>query len=117
MVAIVMGNDKGLPPALEKKLRRLLLYARISTLAMLDSLSYGEHKQDGLPYQDLKYALGLEDGSLGPNLLWLKNKKYIISKDEKIEDKTIVVYYITDVGRRAYADVKAWLENWTKNKI
>ena len=83
MMAIVDGNYNSLPSSLDRKLRRLLLYARISVLAMLNY--YGD---DGLAYQDIKDALKLEDGSLGPNLSWLKDQGYVEPKDEKIDEKT-----------------------------
>jgi DNA-binding PadR family transcriptional regulator len=104
MMAIVMENNNGLPSSLDKKYRHLLLYARISTLAMLDY--YGK---DGLSYQDIKDTLKLEDGSLAPNLLWLRNYKYIRSEDAKVDKKTIVVYYIEDDGKKAYNEIKSWL--------
>ena len=108
MMAIVIEDNKGLPSSLDGKYRRLLLYARISTLAML---SYYEQdsNQEGLPYQDIKDALGLEDGSLGPNLLWLKDQGYIRAADTKVGDKTVVVYYIEEDGRKAYNEMKLWL--------
>ncbi len=107
-MAIGTGDNNGLPSSLNRKYRRLLLYARISTLAML---SYYEQdgNQEGLPYQDIKDALGLEDGSLGPNLLWLKNQGYIRAADTKVGDKTVVVYYIEENGRKAYGEMKLWL--------
>ncbi len=104
MMTIVIENNNGLPSSLDKNYRRLLLYARISTLAMLDY--YGK---DGLSYQDIKDTLKLEDGSLAPNLLWLRNHKYIRSEDTKVDEKTIVVYYIEDNGRKAYNEIKSWL--------
>lgn len=104
MMAIVIENNNDLPSSLDKNYRRLLLYARISTLAMLDY--YGK---DGLSYQDIKDTLKLEDGSLAPNLLWLRNHKYIRSEDTKVDEKTIVVYYIEDNGRKAYNEIKSWL--------
>lgn len=107
-MAIVDGNYNSLPSSLDRKLRRLLLYARISVLAMLNY--YGD---DGLAYQDIKDALKLEDGSLGPNLSWLKAQGYVEPKDEKMEDKTVAVYYITDAGKQAYASVKTWFEGLT----
>jgi len=106
MMATVDGKYNSLPSSLDRKLRRVLLYARISVLAMLDY--YGE---DGVAYQDIKDALKLEDGSLGPNLIWLKEHGYVKSNEEKIEDKTIVVYYITDSGKQARNSVKQWLDS------
>ena len=103
-MAIVIGNNNGLPSSLDGKYRRLLLYARISTLAMLDY--YGK---DGLSYQDIKDTLKLEDGSLAPNLLWLKNHRYIRSEDTKVDERTIVVYYIEENGKKAYEEIKSWL--------
>ena len=100
------GKLNGLPFSLDKKYRRLLLYARISTLAMLNY--YGK---DGLTYQDIKDALKLEDGSLGPNLSWLKEKGYVRAEDTIVEDRTVAVYYIEESGRNVYAEVKSWLIN------
>ncbi len=102
-MATVDGNYNSFPSSLDRKLRRVLLYARISVLAMLDY--YGG---DGVSYQDIKDALKLEDGSLGPNLMWLKENGYVESKEEKVEDKTIVVYYITNPGKQACNSVKQW---------
>jgi DNA-binding MarR family transcriptional regulator len=108
MMAIGTGDNNGLPSSLDRKYRRLLLYARISTLAML---SYYEQdgNQEGLPYQDIKDALGLEDGSLGPNLIWLKKEGYIRSSDTRLGDKTVVVYYIEENGKKAYEEIKSWI--------
>jgi DNA-binding PadR family transcriptional regulator len=97
-------DNNGLPSFLNTKYRRLLLYARISTLAMLDY--YGK---DGLSYQDIKDTLKLEDGSLAPNLLWLKNHHYIRSEDTRVEGKLMVVYYIQENGKKAYDEIKSWL--------
>ena len=110
MPAGISTNVNEIPYVLDKELRRLLLYARLSTLAILSALSYEKGNQEGLPYQDLKYALDLEDGSLGPNLLWLKNKGFITSRDENVEDKTIVVYYITEDGKKAFDKLNEWLK-------
>ena len=104
MMATGTGDNNGLPSSLDKDYRRLLLYARISTMAML---SY--YDKDGLSYQDIKDTLKLEDGSLAPNLLWLKKHRYIRSEDTKVEGKTIVVYYIEENGRKAYNEMRSWL--------
>jgi DNA-binding PadR family transcriptional regulator len=71
-------------------------------------LSY--YGDDGLPYQDIKGVLGLEDGSLGPNLMWLKKQGYIKVEEAEVEDKTVAVYYMTEEGKNAYAMVSAWLD-------
>lgn len=105
IVSLLAGVKNDSVSALDVRLRRLLLYARVSTIAMLNY--YGE---DGLSYRDIKDTLKLEDGSLGPNLLWLKERGYVVSKEE-VGEKVVVVYYITEEGRKAYADFKAWLEN------
>lgn len=104
MTIIETGNNKDFVSSLDKKYRNLLLYARISTLAMLNY--YGK---DGLSYQDIKDTLKLEDGSLAPNLRWLKNHRYIRSEDAEVDKKTLVVYYIEDNGRKAYNDIESWL--------
>ncbi len=104
MIGKTDKNYDNLPSSLDKKLRRVLLYARISVLAMLDY--YGH---DGVSYQDIKDAVKLEDGSLGPNLVWMKDHGYIKSKEEKANGKTAVVYYITESGRQAYQEIKRWL--------
>lgn len=106
MIVTVDGKYNSLPYSLDRKLRRVLLFARISILAMLDY-----YDEDGVAYQDIKDALKLEDGSLGPNLMWLKKHGYIEPKEEKVEDKTIVVYYITESGKHACNSVKHWLDN------
>ncbi|MEM0148913.1 MAG: transcriptional regulator [Candidatus Micrarchaeaceae archaeon] len=106
MMATIDGKYNSLPSSLDRKLRRVLLYARISVLAMLDY-----YREDGVSYQDIKDALKLADGSLGPNLRWLKEHGYVESKEEKVEDKAIVVYYITESGKEACSSVKTWLDN------
>lgn len=106
MMATVDGKYNSLPSSLDKRLRRILLYARISVLAMLDY--YGE---DGVSYQDIKDAVKLEDGSLGPNLIWLKEHGYVEPREENVEDKKIVVYYITESGKQARNSVKQWLDS------
>ncbi len=103
MAAMNKGYN-SLPSSLDKKLRHVLLYARISILAMLDY--YGN---DGLSYQDIKDALKLKDGSLGPNLAWLKGHGYIEPKEERVDEKTVIVYYITEAGKQACTDAKHWL--------
>ncbi len=106
MMSIAIEDNNGFPSSLDRKYRYLLLYARISTLAMLDYYS-----KDGLSYQDIKDTLKLEDGSLAPNLLWLKNHGYIRSEDAKVEEKKIAVYYIKDNGSKAYNEIKLWLDH------
>jgi len=99
-----MATTNNLKYYLDKKLRRLILYARIATLAMLHY--YGGN---GMLYQDIKFALRIEDGALIPNLNWLKEHGYIEAKEEKVEGKSATVYYITDAGERAFNEIKTWL--------
>ncbi len=105
-----MTNGKGklyngVPSSLDKRFRHLLLYARISILAMLNY--YGKN---GISYQDIKDALKLQDGSLGPNIAWMKQRGYIKSNEERVNGKSAVVYYITEAGQEAYREIKMWLE-------
>ena len=98
----INGNQLFL---LERRLRRLLIYARLGVMAMLDYCG-----KDGVPYQDIKDALRLPDGSLGPNLAWLKKNGYLEARDEMVEGRNVAVYYATDEGKQAYAQVKKWLD-------
>ncbi len=104
-MTVETAKNNNFPPYIDGKLRHVLLYARIGVLAMLDY--YGA---DGLPYQDIKDVLRLPDGSLGPNLAWLKDNGYVESHEERVEGHGIVVYYITQEGRSAYERVKNWLD-------
>ena len=46
--------------------------------------------------------LRIQEEAIIPNhLIWLKEHSYVESKEEKVEDKTIVVYYITGSGKKA----------------
>ncbi len=104
IMANIIDDKNDIELYLDKQYRHLLLYARIGTLAMLDY--YGK---DGLSYQDIKSALRLEDGSLAPNLLWLRNHHYIRIEDSKIDKRKIAVYYIETKGSEAYNKTKLWL--------
>lgn len=84
---------------LESHYRRLLIYARIGVLAML---VFYEEEKGGLPYRDLKNALHLPDGSLGPNILWLRRHGYI-------RRGRATMYEITPEGKIAYNRIKEWL--------
>ena len=103
VAAIRVNSSRSL--FLDRKLRRLLIYVRIGIMAMLDY--YGK---DGVLYQEIKDAFKLSDGSLGPNLTWLKDNKYIEERDEEIEGHNVAVYYATDEGKLAYIQVKKWLD-------
>ena len=90
-------------------------YRRILTYSSLGSLSnmyyYGKDGRDGISYKDLKATLSLNDSTLAPQLLWLKDKGYAESKDEQLNDERQLIYYITDKGKVAYEAVLKWLES------
>ena len=90
---------------LDSGYRPLLNYSRIVVLSVL----YNE-RPDGVPYKVLKEIVRLPDGSFGPNISWLKDRNYIISKEQKFEGENTVTYIITEAGENAYLYIKKWLE-------
>lgn len=67
------------------------------------------YEPEALPYKDIKSTLRLPDGSLGPNILWLKQKGYIKPVTEKVEGSKVVAYRITTNGKEVYDTLKDWL--------
>jgi DNA-binding MarR family transcriptional regulator len=90
---------------LVKENRRLLTYSRLASLSYLDY--YGK---DGVMYKELKNALGLSDSQLGPQLLWLKEKGYVKTEPQKLDEKELSVYYITEKGKIAYKSIVDWIK-------
>ncbi len=72
---------------------------------------YGKEEKEGISYRDLKAALDLADSTLAPQLLWLKDKGYVESKEEPLNNEKQLVYYITDKGRRVYEAVLEWFRS------
>lgn len=97
------GIDGGGPFFLDRRSRRLLIYGRLGALAMLNFYS-----KDGLPYKDIKEALVLPDGSLGPNIMWLKEEGLIKLQNSQDTNST-AIYQITDKGITAYKKIKDWI--------
>ena len=91
------------PFFLDRRHRRLLIYGRLGALAMLNFYS-----KDGLPYRDIKEALALPDGSLGPNIMWLKEEGLIKLQNGQDTNST-AIYQITDKGTTAYKKIKDWI--------
>ncbi len=91
-------------PPLEKKYTRLLFYSRF---LILHTLYYFD--QDGISYDDLKDTrkIGIPEGSLSPNLLWLKLYGYI--REDTVEDERKTAYYITQQGKNAFLELHKWL--------
>lgn len=85
--------------ALDKPLRKLLRYSRLSVLAMLNAT-----KEDGLTYNSLKDSSGLSEGTIGPTLKWLNDNGYIETK-EAVEK----VYTIKQKGEDDFKAFNAWL--------
>lgn len=91
--------------SLDKGYRRLLFYSRF---VLLYQLAY--YREDGVAYRDFKDTkkIGIPQGSLSPNLIWLKKKGYISEKS--IKDSNEGAYYITDEGKKAVLSLLTWLE-------
>jgi len=91
---------------LKREYRRILTYSRLGALSYMYY-----YDKDGILYQELKSVLVLKDSTLAPQLRWLKEKGYAKANDEDLDSGKIVVYYITDEGRRAYREVLNWLDH------
>jgi DNA-binding MarR family transcriptional regulator len=94
---------------LKKPYRRILTYSRLGSLSNM--YYYGKEEKEGISYKDLKAALGLSDSTLAPQLSWLKEKGYVESKEEPLNNEKQLVYYITDKGREVYEAVLDWLNS------
>jgi hypothetical protein len=55
--------------------------------------------------------LDLPDNIVGPQLLWLKEMKYVKSKTEKRGGEDVSVYDIEQTGEEAYNAIMAWLNS------
>lgn len=85
---------------LDKPLRKLLRYSRLSVLAMLNAT-----KRDGLTYNSLKNNSGLSDGTLGPTLKWLNDNGYIEISKNGVE----TVYTVKQKGEDDFKSLYFWL--------
>jgi len=90
---------------LAKENRRLLTYSRFASLSYLNY-----YNKDGIMYKELKNALGLSDSQIGPQLLWLRKKGYVKTETQKLDNKELVVYYITEKGKNAYKSIIEWIK-------
>lgn len=97
------GNIIHIPP-LDKNHQKLLFYSRFLILHTLFYFS-----KDGVAYSDLKDTkkIGIPEGSLSPNLLWLKKHGYI---REEPRDGNENVYFIKPEGETALRALMDWLE-------
>lgn len=93
---------------LDKNHKKLLLYSRFLILHTLFYFS-----DDGVAYSDLKDTKknGIPEGSLSPNLLWLKKHGYI---REEPRDGNENVYFIKSEGKTALRALMDWLDNMIK---
>ena len=78
---------------------------RLQVLSSLASLG-----KDGSTYRELKTVLQLSDGALHSNLKVLEGMGYVASGEVKIENKELTTYCITDDGKAAWSQVRAWLQ-------
>ena len=90
-----MENDLSL----NKELRKLLRYSRISVLALLNFVS-----MDGLTYNALRENTNLSEGTFGGCLIWLYKNDYIKIVKEKIQK----VCFITQKGEDAVNSIIFW---------
>ena len=81
--------------------------ARLELLAALAPLS-----ADGAAFRELKAGLQLSDGALHSNLKALKEMGYVKSKEFKVENKKLDVFWITPEGLQEFGQTKKWLEEF-----
>ncbi|MCL4552051.1 MAG: transcriptional regulator [Candidatus Marsarchaeota archaeon] len=80
---------------------------RLQLLSSLSSLG-----RDGSTYRELKTVLQLSDGALHSNLKVLEGMGYVASGEVKIENKELATYHITEEGKAAWLQVRAWLQKF-----
>lgn len=80
---------------------------RFQLLSSLSALG-----RDGSTYRELKAVLQFSDGALHSNLKVLEGMGYVASGEVKIENKELATYRITDDGKAAWLQVRAWLQKF-----
>lgn len=82
---------------------------RLLLLSALAELPNGE----GAIYRELKAGLSLEDGVVFANLKVLIEYGYVKESKVKLEKEKMTQYEITESGRDALSQVRAWLAAWS----
>jgi DNA-binding MarR family transcriptional regulator len=67
--------------------------------------------QDGLQFRELQTILEISDGKLNNNLKNLEENGYLEKSIEKIDNKDINVYRITNLGRNYYTQFINWIHS------
>lgn len=65
---------------------------------------------DGIQFRELQISLKISDGKLISNLNKLKELQYIEKFEEKINNKKIGVYTLTENGRKELERIIEWME-------
>lgn len=70
--------------------------------------------EDGAAFRELKANLGMGDGLLYANLMYLNKSGYVAKKTAKVEAKNLEVFSITPEGLAAILKLRGWLTDWIK---
>lgn len=65
---------------------------------------------DGIQWRELKTSLRISDGKLISNLNKLIELQYINKSEEKINNRTVDVYILTDNGKKELKRIIEWME-------
>ncbi len=70
--------------------------------------------KDGIQYREFKSFLEISDGKLYSNLKLLNEMGYIKQEDITLDQKSMHIYLITELGKKELEKIASWISQFNK---
>jgi DNA-binding MarR family transcriptional regulator len=95
-------------------LRARGINSRVFKLTRILILMLTWHIKDGIQYREFKSFLDISDGKLYSNLKLLKEMGYIKQEDITLDQKSMHIYLITELGKKELEKIISWILQFNK---
>jgi DNA-binding MarR family transcriptional regulator len=85
------------------------LNSRVFKLLRIIILMLTHYIKDGVQYREFKSFLDVSDGKLHSNLNILKEMGYIKEQEITLDQKSLHIYLITELGKKELQKIIAWI--------
>lgn len=95
-------------------LRAKGINSRVFKLTRILILMLTWYIRDGIQYREFKSFLDISDGKLYSNLKLLKEMGYIKQEDITLDQKSMHIYLITELGKKELEKIISWILQFNK---
>jgi len=88
--------------------------SRVFKLTRIIILMLTRYIKDGIQYREFKSFLDISDGKLYSNLKLLREMGYIKQENITLDQKSMHIYLITEIGKKELEKIISWILQFNK---